>query len=220
MTSKAVKNANDIDVQKLLEILPKLIRENDTVKGAIITALSGIVATKDDIKALIAEMDKRFEAMDKRFEAMQQQMNKRFDSMQHQMDRMNSTLEDIKASFGVPFEQFARNVVSRILEGEGFSGVELKETRLKDPKGEVFPETKEVEIDGLSDEPPVIVEITTILRDRDKVDKFLAKKSFVEKQKGKAFRGFFVASGTVLSQHERANIVVLLKKNGAELLNL
>ena len=231
MTSKAEKNANDIDVQKLLEILPKLIRENDTVKGAIITALSGIIATKDDIKALIAEMDKRFEAMqqqmdkrfeamDKRFEAMQQQINKRFDSMQHQMDRMNSTLEDIKASFGVPFEQFARNVVSRILEGEGFSGVELKETRLKDPKGEVFPETKEVEIDGLSDEPPVIVEITTILRDRDKVDKFLAKKSFVEKQKGKAFRGFFVASGTVLSQHERANIVVLLKQNGAELLNL
>ena len=231
MTSKGNKNANDIDVQKLLEILPKLIRENDTVKGAIITALSGVMPTKDDFNALIAEMDKRFEAMDKRFEALQEQMNKRFeaiqqqmdkrfDAMQRQMDIMQSTLEDIKESFGVPFEQFARNVVSRILEGEGFPGVELTQARFKDPEGEVFPETKEVEIDGLSDDPPVIIEITTILRSRDKVDKFLAKKSFIEKEKGHTYRGFFVASGTQLSQHEQANIVVLLKNNGAELLNL
>ncbi|MEX2717911.1 MAG: hypothetical protein Q6370_016565, partial [Candidatus Sigynarchaeota archaeon] len=57
-----------IDIDELVKILPKLIRENDTVKGAIISALSGVVATKDDIKALILEMDKRFEAVDKRFE--------------------------------------------------------------------------------------------------------------------------------------------------------
>ena len=53
MTARITKNAGDIDIQKLIEILPKLIRENDTVKGAIITALSGVVATKDDIKVLI-----------------------------------------------------------------------------------------------------------------------------------------------------------------------
>jgi hypothetical protein len=230
MTTNAPISTGDIerqkliDVQKLIEMLPKLIRENDTVKGAIITALSGVVATKDDIKALIAEMDKRFEAVDKRFEVMQQQMDKRFEAAQQgtdaQHEKVISILTDIKDAIGVPFEQFARNVVSRILAGEGTPGVELKKARLKDPKGVVFPSTREVEIDGLSDDPPVIVEITTILRDREKVEKFLAKKSFVEKQRGKVYRGFFVASGSQLSLNELANIVVLLKQHRAELLNL
>ncbi len=220
MTSKAPISTGDIDVKKLIDILPKLIRENDTVKGAMITALSGVVATKDDIKALIAEMDKRFEAVDKRFEAV----DKRFEAARQrtdaQHDKVMSILTDIKDAIGIPFEQFARNVVSRILAGEGTTGVELKKTRLKDPKGLVFPSTREVEIDGLSDDPPVIVEITTILRDREKVEKFLAKKAFIEKQRGRSYRGFFVASGSQLSQNELADIVVLLKQHGAELLYL
>ncbi len=35
-----------VDKNELLKILPKLIREDDEIKGAIITALSSIVATK------------------------------------------------------------------------------------------------------------------------------------------------------------------------------
>ena len=64
--------------------LPQLIRENDEVKGAIITALSGVVATKEDIKNLMNEMDKRFEAMDKRFEAM----DKRFEAMDKRFEEI------------------------------------------------------------------------------------------------------------------------------------
>ena len=67
-----------IDINELLKILPKLIRENDTVKGAIITALSGVVATREDIKDIIHEMDERFEAM-------QKQMNERFEMMMVEM---------------------------------------------------------------------------------------------------------------------------------------
>jgi hypothetical protein len=52
-----------------------------------------------------------------------------------------------------------------------------------------------VEIDGLSDDPPVIAEITTILHDREKVENFLKKKAFVESETGKVYRGFFVARG-------------------------
>ena len=40
-------------------------------------------ATKDDIKLLIHQMDKRFEQMDKRFE----RVDKRFETMQTQMDK-------------------------------------------------------------------------------------------------------------------------------------
>ena len=83
---------NEFDTNYLLDILPKLIKENDTIKGAIISILSGIVATKEDIKDVIRAMDKRFEAiqlqMDKRFEAIQLQMDKRFEAMDKRFEAM------------------------------------------------------------------------------------------------------------------------------------
>jgi len=202
-----------IDIDELVKILPKLVRENDTVKGAIITALTGVVATRDDIRDLIREMDERFNAM-------QQQMDERFNGVQSQLKGISESLNDLKRSFGAPFEQFARNVVSRILEGEGYPGVRLDKATLPDENGDVFPATKEVEIDGLSDEPPVILEITSILRDAKKVDDFLKKKAFIEKTRGLEYRGFMVASGSELGREELADITILLKKNKAELLNL
>ncbi|MHA1681286.1 MAG: DUF3782 domain-containing protein [Promethearchaeota archaeon] len=95
-------------INELLEILPRLIRENDTVKGAIITALSGVVATKDDIANLIREMDKRFEAMqeqmDKRFEAMQEQMDKRFDAIDKRFEAMDRRFEAMQAQMDKRFD--------------------------------------------------------------------------------------------------------------------
>ncbi|MHA1314154.1 MAG: hypothetical protein ACTSRB_09635 [Candidatus Helarchaeota archaeon] len=88
----------NFDIEKLKRILPKLIRENDEIKGAIITALSGVIATGEDIKELIQQMDrrfealqeemnKRFEAMDRRFEALQEEMNKRFEAMERRNEQ-------------------------------------------------------------------------------------------------------------------------------------
>ena len=44
---------SDINIEQLIKVLPQLVKENDTVKGAIITALSGVVATKEDIAKII-----------------------------------------------------------------------------------------------------------------------------------------------------------------------
>ncbi|MHA1732593.1 MAG: hypothetical protein ACTSU5_11670 [Promethearchaeota archaeon] len=82
-----------IDIDELLQILPRLIRENDTVKGAIITALSGVVATRDDIKELIAEMDKRFEAVDRRFEALQKEMDRRFEAVDRRFEALQKEMD-------------------------------------------------------------------------------------------------------------------------------
>ena len=49
-----------MEKEEFLKLLPKLIREDDEVKGAIITALSGVVATKDDIAKIIKHSDRRF----------------------------------------------------------------------------------------------------------------------------------------------------------------
>jgi hypothetical protein len=85
-----------INIDELLKILPKLIRENDTVKGAIISALSGVVATHEDIVELTRTIDKKFESMDKRFEAIQQQMDKRFESMDKRFESMDKRFEAIQ----------------------------------------------------------------------------------------------------------------------------
>ena len=59
-------------------------------------------ATKDDIRLLIEQMDKRFEQMDrrfdqvdKRFEAVQHNMDKRFELMQNNMDKRFETVFNI-----------------------------------------------------------------------------------------------------------------------------
>ncbi len=52
-------------------------------------------ATKDDIKLLIGQMDKRFEQMDKRFEQMDkrfEQIDKRFEQVDKRLDFMQSLI--------------------------------------------------------------------------------------------------------------------------------
>ncbi len=103
-----------IDKNELLKLLPKLIREDDEIKGAIITALSGVVATKEDIIRIIDNsnrrfeamdkrfeaMDKRFEAMDKRFEALIVQMNKGFEEARKHRENIENSLIIVRESIG------------------------------------------------------------------------------------------------------------------------
>jgi len=249
-----------INIDELLEILPKLIREDDRVKGAIISALSGVVATHEDIVKLTEQMDKRFEAMDKRFEAMdkrfeqmqatmdkrfeqmqatmdkrfetmdkrfeqmQATMDKRFEAMDRKMDRnytdLKSILNNIQNALGKPFEQFGRNVIVKLLQSEGYEKIKLKSKMLKDPDRFVSPGISQVEIDGFSLEPPVIAEITSILRAEEKVNLFLKKKEFVETKYDRKFRGFFVAATSELSAEEMGDLTIKLRDHNCELINL
>jgi len=88
-----------MEKEEFLKLLPKLIREDDEVKGAILTALSGVVATKEDIARIIEHSDRRFELMDKRFEMMDKRfemMDKRFESMDKRFESMDRRFEEAK----------------------------------------------------------------------------------------------------------------------------
>ncbi len=61
-----------MEKEEFLKLLPKLIVEDNEVKGAIITALSGVMATKPDIERIIEHSDKRFEKIDERVEKIQE----------------------------------------------------------------------------------------------------------------------------------------------------
>jgi len=135
----------NIDIDELLKILPKLIRDNDTVKGAIISALSGVVATKDDIKELIQEMDKRFEVVDKRFEAMQKQMDQRFEAMQKELvsvhldiKRIAVELATLSMRSGDDLEIMVRELLADTLIKNKIDVSDVKKVQLVDAKGEIF----------------------------------------------------------------------------------
>jgi hypothetical protein len=172
-------------------------------------------------------MDKRFESMDKRFESMDKRfesMDKRFDSMQKQMDgrfeEVIYILKNIQKQIGKPFEQFCRNIVIRILKEEDLGDIKLEPKRMEDHERMVSEDTTIVEIDGLSLDPPVIMEATSILRDQEKIEKFLRKKAFVEKKYEKLFRGFFLAASTEFTPEEIGEFTVKLRKKNTELINL
>jgi len=84
-----------IDKNELIKLLPKLIREDDEIKGAIITALSGVVATKEDIANLIEQWNRRFEAIDKRFEAI----DKRFEAIDKRFEAIDKRFEEVNRRF-------------------------------------------------------------------------------------------------------------------------
>ncbi|MHA1149949.1 MAG: hypothetical protein ACTSR8_17060 [Promethearchaeota archaeon] len=176
-------------------------------------------------------MDKRFEAMDKRFEAIQAQMDKRFKAMDKRFEAMDKKMDyrheevmqafkSLQSAFGKPFEQFGRNVIIRLLESEGQANVKLSSKKLKDPEEIVSKGSTEIEIDGFSLEPPIIVEITSILRNREKIKTFIKKKQLVEKQYGIEFRGFFVAATSEFTSEELSEMIVELRRHGCELINL
>ena len=261
MASSQPNISREFIIKVILEDLPQLVKESDLLKGAIISALSGVVATKEDIENLgkqtmesfretdkrladlKEEMDKRFEAMDKRFAEMREETNKRFEAMDKRFEAMDKRLDRIETqqksfeertekrfdslerkmdhlidAIGKPFEQFGRNVIIRILEGEGITA-KLEQKRIPNPYLDLFNST-ELEFDGYSDEPAVIAEITTVLSDNRKLLKFIEKKTALEKITGKQFRGFFVCSSSRFTQEEKADAILLLKKHNSELINL
>ncbi|KKN62088.1 hypothetical protein LCGC14_0515300 [marine sediment metagenome] len=65
-----------MEKEDFLKLLPKLIVEDNEVKGAIITALSGIMATNHDIERVIEHSDKRFEKIDEKFEKIDERIEK------------------------------------------------------------------------------------------------------------------------------------------------
>jgi predicted nucleic acid-binding Zn-ribbon protein len=77
-----------MEKEDFLRLLPKLIVEDNEVKGAIITALSGVMATKHDIERVIEHSDKRFEKMDERFE----RMDERFEKMDGRIEKLQEIL--------------------------------------------------------------------------------------------------------------------------------
>ncbi len=154
-----------MEKEEFLKLLPKLIRENDDVKGAIITALSGVVATKDDIRQVIEEFDKRFEAMqaqmDKRFEALQIQINSNYTELRYAIDNLGSRT-------GKGLEEM---VLKLLIEQQKLKDIEISNIERKiiiDEDGDIFPKGYSTDIDILMENgKTILMEIKFKIDNRD-----------------------------------------------------
>ena len=169
-------------IQVIEEIVTRRLREVLEERAKLVT-IDHFAEAMERIDKRFEESQKRFEKLDKKSDKRFEEIQKRFEESDKKSDKMLDILNNLQTQLGKPFEQFARNVIIRILEGERISKVSLKPIKLKDKNKFVFPDgTDEIEIDGFSEEPPIIIEITSILRNMDKENTFLRKKEFVEKK--------------------------------------
>ncbi len=201
-----------MEKEEFLRLLPKLILEDNQVKGAIITALSGVVATKEDIKHVIEEfdkrfeamdkrfeaiqiqMDKRFEAMDKRFEAMQIQMDKRFEAMQIQMDKrfekVYERFDNIDLGYGIIAEGIEYSVIKREFKQKGLDLKLQIRQHFLDENNYVHLDTTDVEVDIFHMKPNIIGEATLKITELDKVRIYIRKCEFLEKMYKQPFQKY------------------------------
>lgn len=150
-----------MEKEEFLKLLPKLIREDDEIKGAIITALSGIVATKDDIARIIEHSDRRFEAMqeqmDKRFGTLIEQMNKGFEIARKDRMQIDAKIDSIGRRSGLNLENTVLYLLQDKLIQENIKGSEIKKEFLFDKKGIVFWENYNSDIDVLIQDSKIIL---------------------------------------------------------------
>jgi len=161
-----------IDKNELLKQLPRLIREDDEIKGAIISALSGVVTTKDDIKSVIELLDKRFEAMDKRFEALQKQINERFEAVQIQINtdykELRSAIDNLGGRVGRGAETMVLKLLKQYNKIKDVEISQLEQKELIDEGGIIFTKGYRTDVDILMDNgKTILIEIKFKADNRD-----------------------------------------------------
>ncbi len=150
-----------MEKEEFLKLLPKLIRENDEVKGAIITALSGVVATKDDIARII-------EHSDKRFETLLEQMNREFDEARKERLQIDAKIETLGGRSGVNLENTILYLLQDKLIQENIQESEIKKEYLIDREGKIFWKNYNSDIDVLiKDGKTILIEIKYHADNRD-----------------------------------------------------
>ncbi len=167
-----------MEKEEFLKLLPKLIREDDEVKGAIITALSGVVATKDDIAKIIEHSDRRFkeatnerteiikkvseiiEHSDKRFEAM----DRRFEEATNERKDLRLKISELSVAIGSLGDKSGKVLEDSIIEilndeliKENIPASRIQKELMVDKEGIVFTKDFSTDIDVLIEDGKIIL---------------------------------------------------------------
>lgn len=168
-----------MEKEEFLKLLPKLIREDDEVKGAIITALSGVVSTKEDITRSMERSDRRFEelinqmnegfkeAREERLEIIKQ-MNNRFTHVDKQLNTLNVTIGSLGGRSGIALENTILEIMNEELIKENIHSNKINKELLVDKDGIVFTKDYSTDIDILiEDDKTILIDVKYIPDNRD-----------------------------------------------------
>lgn len=138
-----------MEKEEFLKLLPKLIREDDEVKGAIITALSGVVATKDDIAKIIKHSDRHFE----------EASNERKD-LRLKISEVSVAIGSLGDRSGKVLEDTIIEILNDELIRENIPASRIQKELMVDEEGIVFTKDFSTDIDVLiEDDKTILIEV-------------------------------------------------------------
>ena len=215
----SIFNLSKIEYERLAKNLDKLYSEHPELLFKLYNQLRKYFVTNEDFKQfmeqsnmrfqeILQQMEKnrietnqRFEKIDQRFEEVNQrfeevnqrfeEVNQRFESLTKYMDRRFS---ELSIGYGATFEGFNKTILKKILEERGIpvKAFTVTPIHFNDSNHIVHVSTTDVEINIFSEDPPIIGEVTSSLVEIEKLETFIRKIKFIEKQFNKKFKPFFI----------------------------
>ncbi len=98
------------------EELPKIIERHPEVKAKLVEVLEEKMATKEDIKMLIEQIEKNRQESNKRFEQLIKEMNKRFEEINQRFEEMREDTNKRFEETNERFEQLIKEMNKRFEE--------------------------------------------------------------------------------------------------------
>ncbi len=138
------------DKNELIKLLPKLIKEDDEIKGAIISALSSVVTTKNDIERLIEHSDRRFEALIKR-------INNNFEEARKDRLELKVSIGSLGRRSGINLENAILELLNEKLIQENIQSSKIYKEFLSDKDGVIFVKNYSTDIDVVIENGRVIL---------------------------------------------------------------
>jgi hypothetical protein len=198
----------------ILNLLPILLKADQSFRHEISVTLSEIFPTRDEFKQIIEEIrqnreeaNRRFEAMDRRFEAHQKEADRRFEAMERRFEAMERRLEAHQEETNRRFEAMDRRfeaLQKEMREGFASQGKAIQDLKISVGNLEATVHTLGVTIGALGARWGKEAEETL----RRTLKKFLLEK--MEVKEIKEWRSYD-KKGTVFAHPSEIQIDLLLK---------
>ena len=228
----SIINPDYVRRNELQKVLDELKKQREDFNKRFEESNKRYEELREDMNKRFEAMDKRFEAVDKRFEELIDTMNKRFEAVDkrfeeqekrvdRRFDKVFARLDDMSASFGHDFEEFNSYWLQTFLVEQGYPKIKIQKKSFYDERYEVFPDSKEVEIDLFNEDPLVVGEVTAVVRNIDKVTTFIRKVKFIETKFGPAKYKLFITyairpeildEAIKLLEEENIKVIILRRK--------
>ena len=187
---------NDKRLEELRNDFNKRFEENDKRLEELRNDFNKRFEENDlKLEKLRIDTNKRFEENGKRLDALIAKLDKRFDGVDRRIDKLYDRVQEMSIAFGHDFEEFNTLWMNDFLRAQGYKNIRLERKIFIDEEYVVNDATKNVEIDIFNEDPLVIGEVTSVVKNLSKVTKFIRKVKFLSSKFGEPVSVIFITYG-------------------------